>query len=62
VRLIKTIIKLSFKKENTFHSGQENNIVEAFGSLLPETQGGDFQETNFANQMKRKGKRRKPKL
>ncbi|WP_198512227.1 hypothetical protein [Flavobacterium sp. 1] len=53
---------MSFRKENTFHSGQENNIVEAFGSLLPETQGEDFQETNFANQMKRKGKRKKPKL
>lgn len=49
-------------KEETLYSGQENNIVEAFGSLLPETQGEDFQETNFANQMKRKGKRRKPKL
>ncbi|PVX46765.1 relaxase/mobilization nuclease-like protein [Flavobacterium sp. 103] len=49
-------------KEETFYSGQENNLIEAFGSLLPETQGEDYQETNFANQMKRKGKRRKPKL
>ena len=49
-------------KEETFYSGKENNLIEAFGSLLPETQGEDFQETNFANQMKRKGKRRKPKL
>jgi hypothetical protein len=49
-------------KEETFYSGQENNLIEAFGSLLPETQGEDYQETNFANQMKRKTKRRKPKM
>lgn len=48
-------------KEEKSYSGQENSIVKAFGSLLPETQGEDFQETAFANQIKRNGKRRKPK-
>jgi hypothetical protein len=49
-------------KEETLYSGQENNLIEAFGGLLPDTHGEDFQETNFVNQMKRKGKRRKPKM
>lgn len=49
-------------KEDMPENGQENNIFEAFGSLLPVAQGEDFQETAFANQMKRKDKRRKPKL
>ena len=43
-------------------SGQDSNIFEAFGSLLPQAQGEDFQETAFANQMKRKANRRKPKF
>lgn len=49
-------------KEDMPENGQDNNIFEAFGSLLPVAQGEDFQETAFANQMKRKDKRRKPKL
>lgn len=49
-------------KEDMPENGQNNNIFEAFGSLLPVAQGEDFQETAFANQMKRKDKRRKPKL
>ncbi|MET3021277.1 hypothetical protein [Flavobacterium hydatis] len=49
-------------KEDMPDSRQDNNIFEAFGSLLPQAQGEDFQETAFANQMKRKDKRRKPKL
>lgn len=49
-------------KEDMPENGQDGNIFEAFGSLLPEAQGEDFQETAFANQMKRKDKRRKPKL
>lgn len=49
-------------KEDTPYSGQDNNIFEAFGNLLPQAQGEDFQETAFANQMKRKDKRRKPRL
>jgi hypothetical protein len=49
-------------KEDMPDSKQDNTIFEAFGSLLPEAQGEDFQETAFANQMKRKDKRRKPKL
>ncbi|TDO68867.1 relaxase/mobilization nuclease-like protein [Flavobacterium chryseum] len=51
-----------FEKHDTYDSADQNNIIEAFGSLLPENQGEDFQETAFANQMKRKDKRRKPKL
>jgi hypothetical protein len=49
-------------REETFDRGKENNIIEYFGSLIPETHTEDFQETAFANQMKRKGKRRKPKF
>jgi len=49
-------------QEDTVYSGQENNLIEAVGGLLPATQGEDFQETAFANQMKRKGKRGKPKF
>jgi hypothetical protein len=50
------------RREETLDSGQENNIIEVFGSLIPESHTEDFQETAFANQMKRKGKRRKPKF
>lgn len=49
-------------KEDSLYIEQENNFVEAFGSLLPENHGEDYQETAFANQMKRKGKSRKPKF
>ncbi|REG94050.1 conjugal transfer protein MobB [Flavobacterium aquicola] len=49
-------------KEETSYNGKENSIVETFGSLLPQTQGEDFQEMTFANQLKRNSKRRKPKL
>jgi hypothetical protein len=51
----------SLGKENTPYSEKENNVVETFGSLLPQAQGEDFQETDFANQLKRKANRRKPK-
>jgi hypothetical protein len=46
-------------KENLPYNHQENNLIEALGGLLPETQGEDFEETTFANQMKRRSKRRK---
>ncbi|MFD2938518.1 conjugal transfer protein MobB [Flavobacterium notoginsengisoli] len=49
-------------KEDTSYSEQENNVIEVFGGLMPQGHGEDFQETAFANQMKRKDKRRKPKL
>ncbi|MBF4473420.1 conjugal transfer protein MobB [Flavobacterium sp. HJJ] len=49
-------------KEDTPYSGQESNLIEAFGGILPQAQGEDFEETAFANQLKRKDKRRKPKL
>lgn len=52
----------SLENENTPYSEQENNVVQTFGSLLPQAQGEDFQETDFANQMKRKANRRKPKF
>jgi hypothetical protein len=50
------------EKEDMPENGQDNNIFEAFGNFMPVAQGEDFQETAFANQMKRKDKRRKPKL
>lgn len=52
----------SLGKESTPYSWQENNVVQTFGSLLPQAQGEDFQETDFANQMKRKANCRKPKF
>ncbi|MFD2939719.1 conjugal transfer protein MobB [Flavobacterium notoginsengisoli] len=52
----------SLGKENAPSSEQENNVFETFGSLLPLAQGEDFQETDFANQLKRKANRRKPKF
>lgn len=46
-------------KEDMQYSHQENNLIEAFGGLLPEAQGEDYEEEAFANKMKRKVKRRK---
>jgi len=45
-------------KEDMRHSNEESNLIEAFGGLLPQAQGEDFEETAFANRMKKK-KRRK---
>jgi len=37
----------------------ENGLIEALGALLPEAQGEDHEEQDFANKMKKKHKRRK---
>lgn len=36
-----------------------NGFVEALGGLLPEAQGEDYEEQDFANKMKRKKKIKK---
>jgi hypothetical protein len=38
---------------------QENGLIEALGGLLPEANGEDYQEQEFANRMKKKRKRPK---
>lgn len=35
----------------------EDGLIEALGGLLPEAQGEDYEELDFANKMKRKKKR-----
>ncbi|UUW07272.1 relaxase/mobilization nuclease domain-containing protein [Flavobacterium plurextorum] len=37
----------------------EDGLIEALGGLLPETQGEDYEEQDFANKMKKKRKRRR---
>jgi hypothetical protein len=37
----------------------EDGLIEALGGLLPEAQGEDYEEQDFANKMKRKNKSRK---
>lgn len=37
----------------------EDGLIEVLGGLLPEGQGEDYEEQNFANKMKKKNKRRK---
>jgi len=37
----------------------EDGLIEAFGGLLPEAQGEDYEELDFANKMKKKPKRKK---
>ena len=37
----------------------EDGLIEALGGLLPEAQGEDYEEQDFANKMKKKRKRRK---
>ena len=37
----------------------EDGLIEAFGGLLPEAQGEDYEEQDFANKMKRKRKRQR---
>ncbi|MNQ68905.1 Relaxase/Mobilization nuclease domain protein [compost metagenome] len=47
-------------KEVPAFSTNETGIIESFGGLLPEVQGEDYEERDFANLIKRQ-KRRKPK-
>ncbi|MGE8514455.1 MAG: conjugal transfer protein MobB [Chryseobacterium culicis] len=37
----------------------ENGLIEALGGLLPEAQGEDYEEQDFANRMKKKRKRQR---
>ena len=37
----------------------EDGLIEALGGLLPEAQGEDYEEQDFANKMKKKRKRRR---
>ncbi|SCY75151.1 Relaxase/Mobilisation nuclease domain-containing protein [Flavobacterium anhuiense] len=37
----------------------EDGLIEAFGGLLPEAQGEDYEEEDFANKMKKKRKRQR---
>jgi hypothetical protein len=37
----------------------EDGLIEAFGGLLPEAQGDDYEEQDFANKMKKKRKRKR---
>lgn len=37
----------------------EDGLIEALGGLLPEAQGEDYEETEFANKMKKKRKRQR---
>ena len=37
----------------------EDGLIEALGGLLPEAQGEDYEEQDFANQMKKKRKHRR---
>lgn len=37
----------------------EDGLIEALGGLLPEAQGEDYEEQNFANKMKKKRKRQR---
>ncbi len=37
---------------------QEDGLIEALGGLLPEAQGEDYEEQDFANKMKRKLKKK----
>jgi hypothetical protein len=37
----------------------EDGLIEAFGGLLPQTQGEDYEEQDFANRMKKKKKRKR---
>lgn len=41
-------------KGHTPYTPEESGIMEALGGLLPETQGEDYEEQAFANQMKKK--------
>lgn len=46
-------------QKQTINSNDTFGLIEAFGGLLPQTQPDDYEEQAFANQMKKKKKRRK---
>jgi hypothetical protein len=47
-------------KDYSPYTPQESGIMEALGGLLPETQGEDYEEQAFANQMKKRKRKRGP--
>lgn len=47
-------------KEQPAHSNEDVGWIDGLGGLLPQTQGEDYEELAFENQMKKKKKRRKP--
>ena len=46
-------------KEDLSYSHEENNLIEVFGGLLPNAKAEDYDEGLFANQMKKKARRKK---
>lgn len=46
-------------KEDLSYNHEENNLVEVFGGLLPNAKAEDYDEELFANQMKKKARRKK---
>lgn len=46
-------------KEGLSYSHEESNLIEVFGGLLPNTKAEDYDEELFANQMKKKARRKK---
>lgn len=46
-------------KETPTFNTEETRIIESLGGLLPETQGEDYEEQDFANRMKKKRKRKR---
>jgi hypothetical protein len=46
-------------KEDLSYYHEENNLIEVFGGLLPNAKAEDYDEELFANQMKKKARRKK---
>lgn len=46
-------------KEDLSYSHEENSLIEVFGGLLPNAKAEDYDEELFANQMKKKARRKK---
>ncbi|HSD09301.1 conjugal transfer protein MobB [Flavobacterium sp.] len=46
-------------KEDLSYSHEENSLIEVFAGLLPNAKGDDYDEGLFANQMKKKARRKK---
>jgi hypothetical protein len=46
-------------KEDLSYSHEENRLIEVFGGLLPNAKGDDYDEGLFANQIKKKARRKK---
>jgi hypothetical protein len=51
--------KISEDQSNTSFSNAANVISDIFGGLLPQTAGEDYEEDEFARQMKRRSRGRK---